>query len=171
MKLSGLIIMSSFLFSLLGCKGPKSNTRTTDIFPDEKFSIIDGTLNGKHIIGSFNMTYKDYDKRENYPWCLTISIALNIDNLFENGLPKSEESAIANKLEDDLLFDIRKITPAHYIGHLYNDTFLDIYIYLNDPKKTHDYLKTQINKPGLIRPFRYEINNDPKWTTVSRFFK
>jgi len=67
--------------------------------------------------------------------------------------------------------EIKKIATAHYIGHLFYDTFLDVYIYLSEPEKVHQYLQTQINKEGLIRGFGYEINQDPKWTIVEGFLK
>ena len=160
----------AFLSTLFGC-GQRSMQKTKEIFLKEEFSVIEASLGNKPVIGSFNMAYKIYDKKSQYPWCLTISIALELDNLFENGLPKDNESAIANKLEDELYSEIQKLTTAHYIGHLFNDTFLDIYIYLDKPTKVHEYLQTQVNKEGLIRGFRYEINKDLKWTSVEVFFR
>jgi hypothetical protein len=106
-----------------------------------------------------------------YPWCLKIVIGLNLDQVYENGLPYPDESKIAIKLEDELIAKIQQISVAHYIGHVFNDTFLDIYIYLPDPKEIHNYLQTQINKEGLIRGFGYEINKDQEWETVKVFLK
>jgi hypothetical protein len=171
MKQILLIIMTSFLSTLFGCDQKNNPNKSNDIFPKESFSIVQATLDNKPVIGSFNMAYKNYDKKEKYPWCLTISIALDLTNLFENGLPKDNESAIANKLEYELISETKKLATAHYIGHLYNDTFLDVYVYLDDPEKVHQYLQTQINKEGLTRGFRYEIKEDPKWTTVAGFMK
>jgi hypothetical protein len=171
MKQQTLIIMAmGFLTTLFGC-GQSNKTESKDIFPKESFSVVEAKMGDKPVIGSFNMAYKIYDKKAKYPWCLKIAIGLDLDNLFENGLPKNEESAIANKLEDELLAEIQKLTTAHYIGHLFNDTFLDVYIYLDDPEEVHNYLQTQVNKEGLIRGFGYEINQDPKWTTVDGFLK
>ena len=159
-----------FLSNLLGC-GQSNVSKTEENFPIESFSIVEGGLGDKPIIGSINMAYKGYDKKSKYPWCLTIAIALDLENLFQNGLPKDEESAIANNLEDELFAEIQKIATAHYIGHFFHDTFLDVYIYIDEPETVHKYLQTQVNKQGLIRDFRYEINNDPQWTTVEGFLK
>ena len=158
------------LSMLFGC-GQSNKTETIDTFPKESFSVVEAKLGEKPVIGSFNMAYKDYEKKSNYPWCLKIAIGLDLENLYENGLPKDEESAIANKLEDELLTEIKKIATAHYLGHLFNDTFLDVYIYLDKPEKVHQYLQTQVNKEGLIRGFGYEINQDQAWTTVAEFLK
>ena len=162
--------MATFLSTLFGCVQNKQSV-TKYIYPPESFSVVEATFKGKPLIGSFNMAYENYDKKANYPWCLNIAIGLDLESLFDNGLPKDNESAIANKFEDELFDKIKKITTAHYIGHLFNDSFLDVYIYLDNPEKVHKYLQTQINKKGLIREFRYEINKDPKWTTVSNFLK
>ncbi|MCA6368826.1 MAG: DUF695 domain-containing protein [Cytophagales bacterium] len=167
MKLKLILLTMGILSTLFG----RGQSTKTDIFPKENFSVLDGKIGDKPIIGSFNMAYKTYDKKAKYPWCLKIAIGLELGNLFENGLPKKEESEIANRLEDDLLANIQKLGTAHYVGHLFNDTFLDVYIYLADPESVHKYLQTQVNKEGLIRGFGYEINEDPKWTTVQAFMK
>lgn len=159
-----------FLSTLFSC-GSSNNRESKEIFPQESFSVVEAKIDGKHVIGSFNMAYKNYNKKLKYPWCLKISIGLELDNLYENGLPKNEESAIANKLEDELVAEIQKLCTAHYIGHLFNDTFLDVYIYLDDPKKVHDYLQIQVNKKGLIRGFGYEIKEDSKWEIINPFLK
>ena len=157
-----------FLSTIFGYV-PSSKSKMKDIFPPESFSVVEGKLGDKQVIGSFNIAYKTYKQKSIYSWCLKICIALECENLYENGLPKKEESLIANKLEDELLAEIQKLTTAHYIGHLFNDSFLDIYIYLSEPERVHQYLQTQINKEGLIRGFGYEINQDLKWITVESF--
>ena len=159
-----------FLSTLFGC-GQSNKAETQDIFPQESFSVVEAEIDGKQVVGSLNMAYKTYDKKAKYPWCLKIAIGLELTNLLENGLPNHEESSIAYKLEDELLAEIKKLATAHYIGHLFYDTFLDVYIYLDDPKKVHDFVQTQTDKEGLIRGFGYEINQDPKWATVEGLLK
>ena len=169
MKYIVLLIMTSFLSTFFGVGQTIQSNNSNGIFPKDSFCVVQTTVDDKPVIGSFNRAYKNYEGKANYPWCLTISVALDLANLYEYGLPKDNESAIANKLEDELVTEIRKLTTAHYIGHLYNDTFLDIYVYLDDPEKVQQYLQTQINKEDLIRGFKYEINKDPKWTTIAGF--
>ncbi|MDR2840204.1 MAG: DUF695 domain-containing protein, partial [Paludibacter sp.] len=67
---------------------------------------------------------------------------------------------------DELLSKIKEITTSHYVGHLFNGTFLDVYVYLDNPKDVHSYLQTQVNKEDWIREFAYEISKDTKWTNV-----
>ncbi|HEY2582519.1 MAG TPA: DUF695 domain-containing protein [Mucilaginibacter sp.] len=166
MKNLNILPVIIFLIALFDVK------TQNDIYPKENFSVVEAHLNnGKTVIGSINMAYKNYSGKANYPWCLTINIALDLKNVTKNGLPSKSESDVANKLEDDLLNSVRKIAVAHYIGHLYNDSFLDIYIYLDSPKKVHEFLQTQINKKGLVRGFAYEIKKDPNWETVNGFFR
>jgi lysyl-tRNA synthetase class II len=161
--------MIGFFLVLFGCKQIK--TMKNGVYPVESFSVIETTFKDNLAIGYFNMAYKNYNKKVNYPWYLRISIALNLENLYENGLPQIEEITIANRLEDELLSEMKKITTIHYIGHLFNDTFLDIYIYLDNPEEIHKYLQTQVNKEGLIRGFAYEIKKDTKWVHVEWILK
>lgn len=144
----------------------------TEIFLTERFAVFEGKLSdGRPAVGNVNLAYSDFPKKYEYPWCLELNIALDESRLFENGLPKQEESTIANRFEDDLMAEIRKRSVAHYVGHVYNDGFLDVYVYLDKPKEVHDYLQTQINREELTRPFRYEIKEDANWTTVETFLK
>jgi hypothetical protein len=102
---------------------------------------------------------------------LELNIALNLDSVYENGLPHQNESDVANKFEDELVENLKKVTTIHYIGHMYNDSFLDIYIYLDDPERANDYLKQEVNKAGVTRPFSYKIKKDPDWLTVQKLFR
>jgi hypothetical protein len=165
------IIMASFLSSLFGYGQKDKSQDSLGVYPPEEFVGIESKLkDGRPVVGTLNQAYKNYTRKNEFPWCLRLSIALNLDSCFENGLPKSTESAIAYKLEDELMTEIKNIATTHYIGHVFSDSFLDIYFYLDKPDKVHKYLQTQVNKVGLVRGFGYEINNDPNWATFNQFF-
>jgi hypothetical protein len=168
MKLT-IVVVAGFLSFIFGDK----NQNQTGVYPPENFSVIQAHLeNGKPVIGSINMAYKNYVNKARYPWCITINIALDLKNVTKDGLPIKSESDIANKFEDKLLKDMGKITTVHYIGHLYNDSFLDIYAYTDNPEKINEYLKIEVNKEGpTFRPFRYELKQDPNWNEVRPFLK
>ncbi len=124
----------------------------------EKFSVLKATRSdGKPVIGSVNMAFKDYQNKLQYPWSLTLNIALDLKNVTANGLPTQPETDTANNFEDELVKKIKELSGAHYIGHFYNDSFLDVYMYLDKPEKVNDYLQTCIDKRGLTRNFRWEI--------------
>jgi hypothetical protein len=163
--------MASFFSSLFGRNDKTGTPDEPNIYPDDSFSILEGETDGRAVMGSVNKGYKNYSMKAEYPWCLHIGIALPPDSLQSNGLPKGEEIEIAYKLEDELLDEIKKIETTHYIGHLFNDGYLDVYLYLPDPKKVHDYLQTQINKKGLLRGFGYEITKDEDWDSVEAFMQ
>ncbi|SDT42273.1 Family of unknown function [Mucilaginibacter mallensis] len=167
MKLS-IVIMAGFLSLIFGDKSQNKQA----VYPPEKFSVVQAKLsNGKPVVGSINMAYKNYPMAAKYPWCLTINMALDLKNVRKDGLPLQSESDIANKFEDQLIKEISKLATVHYIGHLYNDTFLDIYAYLDNPEKVNQYLQKEVNKEGVTRGFRYEIKQDPKWSVVQPFLR
>lgn len=169
MKHQIIIIIMGIFTSLYSC-GHNKSTESDKIFPEDNFSVVRATYNdGTVAIGSFNKAYENYERKSKYPWCLKISIGLKLENCEDNGLPGEEENIIANKFEDELLEKIKSLTIGHYVGHLFNDTFLDIYVYLDNPEKVHEWLQTQTNKDGVIRGFGYEINKDKKWETMASF--
>jgi hypothetical protein len=167
--MKNLIIMASLLSTLFGCSGQDKKSETINIYPNESFSVLQAELEGKPVIGTINMAYKDYDKKSQYIWCLKITIGL--DSLQENGLPQEQESIIAKNLEDELVDSIKKLAVTHYVGHIFYDGFLDVYVYMSDPNKAHKYLQKQIDREGLIRPFGYVINEDKDWKIVQGFMK
>jgi len=161
-----LLILSFLLLLTNSCR---SQNKTSYKVP-EKFSVLEAKLlNGKPVVGSFNMAYKNYNLKSQYNWCLKISIALELKNVTSKGLPTTSESTIANKFEEEIISEIRKITNIQYVGHLYNDTFLDIYVYLNNPEKVNSYLKKKVDEQGIPRGFGYQINQDPHWDIVKPF--
>ncbi|MFH1196855.1 MAG: DUF695 domain-containing protein [bacterium] len=162
------LIVASILSLFSSCVKKEMPNTDIDIYPKEEFAVIDGKLkDGNPVIGSINMAYKNYKYKKDYPWCLNIAIALELNNVYDNGLPFKEESQIAYQLEDELLTEIQKLANTHYIGHIFNDTFLDIYVYLDKPENVHNYLQTQVNREDILRGFGYEINKDANWETVN----
>ena len=169
LRMKQLYVIMSLFTTLFGCGGQVKNTETKNIYPEERFSVLQAEIDGKPVIGSMNMSYKDYDKKEEYIWCLKITIGL--DSLQQNGLPQGDEAIIAKQLEDELTGKIKKLAITHYIGHIFYDGFLDVYIYMADPNKAHRYLQQQIDKKGLIRPFGYVINEDKEWKIIEEFMR
>lgn len=148
----------------------QKSTSEDGLFPKEAYSIIEAKLeNGKPVIGRFNQGYRSYPSKSKYQWCLKVAVELDKERLFRNGLPLPEEKEVANNLQEKLIEELGKLTTTHHIGHLYNDKFLDIYWYVEDPAKVHQWLQAQTAEQTLVRGFGYEINPDPKWQTVRMF--
>jgi len=163
----GIIIMASFLSNLFACSDKKSTAESKPIYPKEEFAMIEAKLkDGRPLIAMINKAYRDYERKSDYPWCLKIHIGLDLDKVYDNGLPLPDEHTTANRFEDELMSEVKKLTTAHYIGHVFNDNFLDIYVYLEEPEKVRNYLQQEVNKKDLIRAFGYEIEKDKKWKTV-----
>lgn len=162
--------MASIFSNLFGGSSNKGKPEEKKrIFPPDHFSVLQTEIDGKSVLGSMNQAYKNYDQKAEYRWLLHIEVALEQANLLEDGLPGNDEMAVANQLEEELLAGIRAVATAHYVGHMFFDGFLDVYVYVDAAKETHDFLQSQVNKDGLLRPFSYEINEDAEWVGVSKF--
>ena len=139
-------------------------------YPEENLGIIKAKYSdGSIAIGAFNRGYKDYAEKSNYPWSLKINMELNSENCNPNGLPLADENKLVNKLEDELVENMAKISPIHNVGHLFNSNHLDIYLYVRDKKKINEWLKMEIKKENLTRSFTYELISDKKWETTENF--
>lgn len=163
-----LIIVILLQLPTLGCKAQNKHT----VFPPESFSTIEAKLpDGRPVIGSVNTAYKNYSEKKSFPWCLQIHIALKLDSVMKNGLPFKSESDVANQFEDELINGIGKVVTLHYIGHMYNDSFLDIYAYIDHPEKANEYLQKKTKAPEVTRDFSFEIKQDKDWTEVKPFLE
>ncbi|MBI1307468.1 MAG: DUF695 domain-containing protein [Bacteroidetes bacterium] len=153
-------------------KGKKklSSDNSVNIYPVESFYMWESTMvDGKPAIGMFNYGYAHFSLKHNYPWFLKIAIALDLESIDERGLPIEDELRTARELEDELIMNLKKITTVHYIGHLFNDSFLDIFCYLLEPKLVHDWLQKGINNEIFIRGIGYDICEDFEWDKVNYF--
>ncbi|SEN24797.1 Family of unknown function [Mucilaginibacter gossypiicola] len=163
-----LIIVILLQLLILGCKAQNKHP----VFPPESFSVIEAKLpDGRPVIGSVNTAYKSYGEKKSYPWSLQIQIALKQDSVMKNGLPLESEIDVANKLQDELTNEIGKVVTLHYIGHIYNDSFLDVYAYIDQPEKANEYLQKKTKAPDVKREFSYEIKQDKDWAEVAPFLK
>ncbi len=163
--------MASFFSALFNRSEKKAEPETrSGLYPRDSFSLLQSERDGRAVVGTINKAYATYDRKNQFPWLLHIEVKLEPAYVQENGLPNDAENEVANDFEEYLMSEIKKRTTAHYIGHVFFDGYLDIYIYLPEPKVIHEYLQTQINKEGLIRGFGYEINEDPTWRGVEMFF-
>lgn len=143
---------------------------TKGIYPEENLSRFQAVLDDKPALGCVNLAYKDFRRQLAYPWCLKITIGLDLDKITDEGLPEPDESIVVGQFESDLLREIRAITPAHYIGYVISDTFWETYIYLDYPEKVSTYLTDEIDSRERIRSFAFIITQDYNWSMVSELW-
>ncbi len=156
---------------MFGCNGQNAKIKdTTNIYPKESFVGFTAELKGKPLVGSMNHEFKNFDKKAEFPWCLHMIVLLDTNNLFANGLPKTEESNIAYKTEDSLLALIRNIEPAQYVGHFFNDGFLDIFFYVQESKKIDDFFRLH-KDDKRVREFGWDIEKDVSWSKVEEYMR
>ncbi|MGK0233082.1 DUF695 domain-containing protein [Candidatus Marifrigoribacter sp. Uisw_064] len=169
MKNKILILTMGILSLFWNCKDSKKEDFKVN-YPEENLGVIKAKYSdGSLAIGAFNRGYKDYKEKSNYPWSLKINMELNSEKCNPNGLPLDDESELANKLENELVENLSKISPVHNVGHLFNSNHLDIYLYVRNKNKIDEWLKREIKKENLIRSFSYELTKDKNWETTGNF--
>ncbi len=153
------------IFPLFGFSGGKD-------YPKENWYLVEARLpDGRPAVGTVNAGYQEFPHKIKYPWSLRLHIALNLDDVTPNGLPLEQEKDIGQQFEDELVAALGKLTVVHNVGHLYNDGFLDVYLYLAAPEKAHAYLQQRIENKDHTRGFAYEMSKDPHWTEVEFLFR
>ncbi len=151
--------MISFIATILGCN--KKETVGTD------FAIIDAMMDEKPLVGHVNFSYNNFNSKSKYPWCLQLSVPLEPEEVNENGMANTlETTQSCYQLKDKLIAEIEKLTTIQYVAHYFNDGFFDAYVYIDTPKKVHEYLQTQLEHPDRIRGFAYQINRDENWSRI-----
>lgn len=139
---------------------------------EEQFAVVDGEFeNGVKIIGTINMAYKEFQDKRTYPWCLHIVVELDQDSLFVNKLPLRSESTLAYALEDELVAGVKKIATTQFIGHVFYDGMMDIFLYLKAPEVVNQYLQIKTAGTGHVRGYSFEISEDPEWLKVASYLK
>lgn len=140
---------------------------STNAQPEDNWYLVDARLkDGRPAVGRVNGIYCDFPDKALFPWSLRLNIGLNLDDTRADGLPLSQERKIAQKFEDELIAGIHRQSTVHYVGHLYNDSFLDVYLYVADPDAVHAYLQKRIEDKDHTRGFGYEMTKDPHWKEV-----
>lgn len=160
-------IISIGILSLLWCCKDSKEIDFKVTYPEEKLGVIKATYSDDSIaIGAFNVGYKNYQEKSNYPWSLIIIMNLDVKNCTPIGLPTESEGEITNKFEDELVEKMSKISPIHNVGHLFNKNQLQIFLYIRDYTKINEFLEIEIRNKKLVRPLTFEITEDPNWSTT-----
>lgn len=125
---------------------------------------------GKGTLCSIDMAYENYDNKQKYPWCLMMVIELDPNKIFPDGLPIAEEVKTTHYQEQEILAELQKLSTVHYVGHIYSDSFMNIFTYIDDPAKIHEYMQKRLTRKDLPRHMDYGIKMDPRWNSVKNFF-
>ena len=117
-------------------------------YPEAIFSLLETTdSNGDYVIFTVNAAYKNYEYKEDYPWCL--SIIADIES--PEGYPTSQEAGLLDQLEDEISVRLSQVCNCHYIVRLTTKGSRQIIFYLDNPEQASELLNKLVDDPNPIR--------------------
>jgi hypothetical protein len=135
-------------------------------YPEASFSLFETTdSNGDYVVFTVNAAYKDYEYKEDYPWCL--SILIDIESA--EGYPTSEESELLNQLEDRISGRLSQVCNCHYIVRITTKESRQVVFYLDDPEQANELLNELVDDPNSVRQWEYDMREDYNWENVEYF--
>ncbi|MGY6650084.1 DUF695 domain-containing protein [Wenyingzhuangia sp. IMCC45574] len=157
--------------AILEKNGFKEKDKIRELIPLRFIEKRISLPNNKSGISLFNSSYRKFKKRNAASWCLNITVSLDKKFCDKDGLPLIEESFISSQFEKKLIVELmsESDTNIHYVGHIYKEFCLEMYLYLESPEEIYDFMEEKFNQKKLTRGFVYEIIKDTKWDLVNNY--
>lgn len=145
--------------------------RSKNVNPDpmpELFSMFNGTSDGKPLVSSVNMAAKNYKSKQHFPWFLGISIEFKSPT--EDGLATGDELKKLEQFEDKIQKLIEVTGEARYIAASNWQGHRELVYYTTEPKELAPKLQNMMDSNPEWN-FTFSSFHDPKWQSVSFYFK
>jgi hypothetical protein len=137
-----------------------------NLYPKADFFLFETTdSNGDYVVFTVNAAYKNYEYKEDYPWCL--SILVDIESL--EGYPTFEEAELLDQLEDEISDRLIQVCNCHHIVRITTKGARQIVFYLDDPKQANELLNELVDNPNSSRQWEYDMREDYNWENVEYF--
>lgn len=167
-----LVLSWCSVFLLLSCQGESKPTLKYSQLLNPavdslvKFRSLEFIDDGKPCIALINQGYKGFEKKNEFP--LSVFITINTVEKDSVGHPTEKEAKVFNALESKILAELAFETC--YIGQttMYGYRDMIFYIAEKDQKKVAELLKTIKSKEPRIKSYTFE--KDPQWEAVSEFY-
>ncbi len=131
--------------------------------PEESFSILEDTLDGKPLIAMINMALRLSDTQR-LPFFL--SIGTRLSNPTINGLPSAAESDELNRWEEGVESRLRGQGECAFVGRVTWNAQRELLYYVGNDKPFTAVLKALADEPST-RPFGFSCEEDGAWQRVA----
>lgn len=135
---------------------------------NDTYSSLEAQLkNGNMLIAIVNSTLLNWDSKASHPWILSIGIKYDGEN--NNGMPDNDTYQLLDKIEDEVLLELKDFDGYLSIGRQTADSEREIYFAFKDFKKASKVMyKIQSKYAGEI-DISYDIYKDKYWRSFNRF--
>lgn len=134
---------------------------------DEHGVLEAETENGNRLIAVINTQLLGWENRASHPWIATIIFKYDGSN--SNGMPNSSDYETLNKIEDELMQELKDKDGYLNIGRQTANGERDIYFACKDFRKPSKLFYEIEKKYAKIFEIEYNIYKDKYWQSFERF--
>ena len=143
-------------------EGVRHNTEN-DSYASFKAEKEDGGL----ILAIINTEILEWDKKASHPWVVTVEIVFDKNN--SNSMPDKKTYQLLDKIEDEIMEDLKDLEGYLNIGRETADGKREIYFACKEFRKPPKVLNSIIKKYGNTLEISYEIYKDKYWQSFMHY--
>lgn len=121
---------------------------------------------GSKLFAILNTDLLKWDNKASHPWIMVVQI--NFEG-GENGMPSEDTRADLQKIEDELLAELKDVDGYLNVGRQTSDNLREIYFACKDFRKPSKVLSRIEQKYIITYDLTFEIYKDKYWQTFNRF--
>jgi hypothetical protein len=135
---------------------------------NDSYSMLKAELsNGNALIAVINTDLLEWDSKASHPWILNIEIKYDGEN--NKGMPDDKTFKLLDKIENDILNELKDFDGYLNIGRQTADSIREIYFACRDFRKPSLVLHAVQQKYAGKLDISYDIYKDKYWQSFNRF--
>lgn len=135
---------------------------------NDSYASMEGELeNGRPLVAIVNTTLLNWSGKASHPWVLSVEIQFNGEA--NNGMPGKDMYELLNRIEDDVITELKDVDGYLNIGRQTADGVREIYFACKEFRKPSRVLHNVSTKYKGQLTVGYDIYKDKYWRTFERF--
>lgn len=143
-------------------EGIRHNTKN-DSYASFKAEKQDGGI----VLAIINTEVLEWDKKASHPWVLTVEILF--DGSKNNGTPDKKTYQLLDKIEDEIMSDLKDIEGYLNIGRETTEDKREIYFACKEFRKPTKVLNSIIKEYNQFFDISFEIYKDKYWQSFKHY--
>lgn len=134
----------------------------------DNYLVLKGMLpNKKPLLGAFNGTLLNWDKKPSHPWMVTLTFEYPAQ---DNGLPNDDAYKLMDDIEEEISTELPDIEGYLNVGRQTSDGSREVFFACKDFRKVSKVLYSFVQKyMEKDIDISYRIQKDKYWQTLNRF--
>lgn len=134
----------------------------------DTYSMLEAQLeNGNPLLAVINTTLLNWDSKASHPWILSVEIKYGGQG--QNGMPDDKTYKLLDKIEEDILQQLKDVDGYLNIGRQTAENIREIYFACKDFRKPSDVLYQIKQQYASQLNINYDIYKDKYWRSFNRF--